>query len=542
MIDVIVIGGGVAGLVAARECAHIGLSVTILETTDAVGGAVASHEVAGLTLDSGAESFAVRRGSVADFVAGLGLTEQIVAPNPAGAWLCLPADHRSARSGKGKSTNERHAADVAGAGVLSVPLPKTGVLGIPASPLADDVRRVIGWGGAWRAYLDRVMPVLKIGREQSLGDMVEKRMGRRVLERLVEPVASGVYSAAAADLEVDVVAPGLNAALTTTGSLSGAVLALRSAAPAGSAVAGLRGGMSSLIGALIADLTHFGVEIHTNTTVTQLDRIGAAETSGWAVTSLTSVPAQPSEPVSVEPAPAESTPTTDVPATDVSTPADTPESAEPTTLNARFVIVAAPGASALDLLAPLGEDFAALAALDWPEPAAVELATLVIDAPALDAHPRGTGVLVAAGTPGVSAKALTHVSAKWEWVAQAAGAGRHVLRLSYGRFNETNPAEGLSDAEFSALALRDASIILGVDLDPAAVQGFARTPWHNALSPATLGARERVQRVRETVEAVPGLEVTGAWLAGTGLASVIPDALAAASRTRHASLGLGGER
>ncbi|HZK59878.1 MAG TPA: FAD-dependent oxidoreductase, partial [Cryobacterium sp.] len=162
MRDVLVIGGGVAGLVAARACAHVGLSVTVLEATDAVGGAVAAHEVAGLTLDSGAESFAVRGNAVAEFVAGLGLADEVVAPNPAGAWLHLPAN---------------------GSGAVSVPLPKAGVLGIPASPLADDVRRVIGWGGAWRAYLDRLMPVLTIGREHSLGDLVRKRMGRRGAER-----------------------------------------------------------------------------------------------------------------------------------------------------------------------------------------------------------------------------------------------------------------------------------------------------------------------------------------------------------------------
>ena len=162
----------------------------------------------------------------------------------------------------------------------------------------------------------------------------------------------------------------------------------------------------------------------------------------------------------------------------------------------------------------------------------------MIDAPALDAHPRGTGVLVAAGTPGVTAKALTHVSAKWEWVAEAAGAGRHVIRLSYGRAGEVNPAAGLDDAELQALALRDASALLGVDLAVGAVRGFARTVWGDTLSPATIGAQARVVGVRDVVADTPGLEVTGAWLAGTGLASVIPDALGAASRTSHAALGI----
>lgn len=562
MSDVIVIGGGIAGLVAARECAHLGLKVTIYEATDAIGGAVATHEVAGLTLDAGAESFAVRKGAVADFVAGLGLADEIVAPNPAGAWLLLP----------GTSAGSANPP-------VSVPLPKTGVLGIPGSPLAEDVRRVIGWRGAWRAYADRLIPVLKIGREHNLGELVRKRMGRRVLERLVEPVANGVYSAPATDLEVDVVAPGLNAALTTTGSLSGAVLAMRSSAPAGAAVGGLNGGMSRLVTALVADLEHFGAQIVTGARVTALSRTdadggtatdaaagpdagpdqhGAAgpestdatRASRWTVTvtepltprdsASTQEPTRPGEdsPGSAHEADAPSSATPEAAVTDAGLPAGMAN--DPTgathTAETRFVIVAVPGAAAVQLLAPLSPDLAAVATLDWPQPTAVELATLVIDAPALDSHPRGTGVLVAAGDTGVAAKALTHVSAKWDWVAKTAGTGRHVIRLSYGRAGEPGPSIELSDAEFQALALHDASVILGTELGASVVVGFARTPWNNALSPATIGARERVKSVEEAVAAEDGLDVTGAWLAGTGLASVIPHALATASRIRHAAL------
>ena len=493
MKDVIVIGGGVAGLIAARACARVGLSVTVLEATGVPGGALGSHQVADLTLDSGAESFAVRRDAVAEFIADLGLSDEVVAPNPAGAWLHLPDD---------RVPN----------GSVSVPLPKAGVLGIPGSPLADDVRRVIGWSGAWRAYADRLMPVLTIGREHSLGELVRKRMGRRVLERLVEPVTAGVYSSAADDLEIDVVAPGLNSALTVTGSLSGAVLSLRSGAPAGSNVAGLRGGMFRLVTALVADLAHFGAEIVTDAPVTALQRSGTEDAPTWTATCA---------------------------APDTAADADAPAAPAPeTTLDARFVIIATPGAQALGLLAGLSPAHAALADLDWPQPTAIELATIVIDAPELDLHPRGTGVLVAAATPGVTAKALTHVTAKWEWLAEAAGPGRHVIRLSYGRAGQDSPTAGLRDDELLALSLADARTILGVNLDATAVRGFARTVWGDALSPATVGAPERVDQVREVVAATPGLELTGAWLAGTGLASVIPDAVAAASRTRHEALGI----
>ncbi len=491
MIDVLVIGGGVAGLVAARECAQVGLKVTIIEATDAVGGPVAGHTLDGLSLDSGAESFAVRGGTVAAFVEDLGLTDQVVVPNAAGAWLHLPALSAPTDA------------------PVSVPLPKAGVLGIPGSPLADDVRRVIGWSGSLRAYLDRLMPVLTIGREHSLGDLVKKRMGQRVLDRLVEPVASGVYTTSAVDLEIDVVAPGLNRALTTAGSLSGAVAALRAGAPAGSNVGGLLGGMASLPAAIVAALEHHNVTLLTGTTAEALARSGTDDAPTWDVTV-----ARPAEDADAD-------------------QADTLD-----LLTARYVIVATQGAQALRLVNPLGAEFDALAELDWPAPTAVTLATLVLDAPDLDAHPRGTGVLVSIDAPDVTAKALTHVTAKWAWVAEAAGPGRHVVRLSYGRAGLPNPTDDLSDDELQALALKDASSLLGVSLPKNCVRAFARTEWRDALSPATLGAPERAQQVREAVAGVQDLEITGAWLAGTGLASVIPHALEAGDRIRHAALGL----
>ena len=39
---VVVIGGGIGGLIAARECAKVGMRVTVLEASDAVGGATNS--------------------------------------------------------------------------------------------------------------------------------------------------------------------------------------------------------------------------------------------------------------------------------------------------------------------------------------------------------------------------------------------------------------------------------------------------------------------------------------------------------------------
>src|SRR5690606_30249852 len=136
-------------------------------------------------------------------------------------------------------------------GGIAAPLPKGGVLGIPAVAFAKDVVRIIGWRGAWRAYTDRMRPLLTIGQERSLGRLVRTRMGDLVHDRLVAPVTAGVYSANPDDIDVDIAAPGLNAEMSASGSLSGGVANLlgrraeRAAGKApGSAVEGLAGGMS----------------------------------------------------------------------------------------------------------------------------------------------------------------------------------------------------------------------------------------------------------------------------------------------------------
>lgn len=199
----VVVGGGISGLLAARELARAGVRTTVLEASRAWGGCVGSHVVAGLTLDSGAESFATRSSAVADLAAELDLTGQIVAPEPGGAWVQLPDGPRE--------------------------LPRTGVLGIPANPWDPEVRRSLGLPGSLRASLDKLLPATlgTTADATSVSALVRARMGRRVLERLVAPVVGGVHSADPDVLDIDMVAPGLRAGIREHGSLAAAVAAQR---------------------------------------------------------------------------------------------------------------------------------------------------------------------------------------------------------------------------------------------------------------------------------------------------------------------------
>ncbi|MGO2004355.1 MULTISPECIES: protoporphyrinogen oxidase [Micrococcaceae] len=471
----IVVGGGIAGLVAARELSLTGHHVDVFDASSRFGGSVASHEVAGLKLDAGAESFAVRSTAVAELATELGLEASIQTPNPAGSWLYHAADH--AKRG----------------GPRALRMPATALLGIPADPWAEDVKAVIGAAGCVRAATDLAMPVTRRQAKEpiSLGELVQARMGQAVLDGLVTPIVAGVHSADPTTLDVDTVAPGLRAAMVKHHSLARGVAALRASAPAGSAVAGLAGGMHRLIEALLDELKTAGTGLQVGSTVLSLARKAPTEgfsEGDWEVT----VEGQAA-----------------------------PETAE-------RVIIATPGPVAVDLLAGLLPDAAALRPKTGH---GIALVTLVVDQPELDAAPRGTGLLVAPGTPGVTAKALTHATAKWGWLADEAGPGTHVLRLSYGRLSDGPDTIPADDSVLGDIAISDASTLMGVRLSAADVVGWDVVRYDAALPFATTGHRDRVDAFRAALAEQPGLDVVGAWLAGTGLASVVADTRARTSIT-----------
>ncbi|KDA06781.1 protoporphyrinogen oxidase [Microbacterium sp. CH12i] len=482
---VIVIGGGIGGLVAARECAKVGMHVTLVEAASTLGGAIRRAELDGVVVDAGAESYATRGGHVREVLDELALADRIVTPNPAGAWL------------------------VGVPGVEAAPLPKGGILGIPSNPFADDVRRIIGWSGAWRAYVDRLRPPLTIGQEHSLGKLVARRMGDKVRDRLVAPVTAGVYSAHPDDIDTEVAAPGLNEALTRAGSLSGGVVQLlaertdRAKKAPGSAVEALAGGMSALVDALEADLLKLGAVVRTGADVQALVREGER----WAV----------AFPVLPDAAKDEGAQGEGVDADPVIE-----------TLTADAVIIATTEPVARTLLAGHVADLGVAGTA--PE---IEIVSLLLDAPALDAAPRGTGVLTVPGSH--TAKALTHATAKWAWLRETAGA-RHIVRVSFGAQGEPAATAQLDDASAAQLALAEASKLLGVPLAASTLVSAHRARFTQAQPASLIGAADRRRAIRSAVQKVEGLAVVGAWLAGTGLAQVVPDAKKESDRLRRSLL------
>ena len=411
---VLVVGGGIAGLVAARRLVLGGRDVTVLESADRLGGQVARHSVGGIDLDAGAESFATRGGTVADLATRIGLGGDIVRPAELPAWL-----YRADGTAK--------------------PLPATSVLGIPGVAFAQDVIDAIGLRAAVRAQLDVLLPSLIGSRSATIGELVRRRMGSAVVEQLVAPVVRGVHSMSADELALDRAVPGLRAALLRDGSLTHAVRRMAMNAAPGSRVAGIRGGIVRLVDELEADLERFGVEVRLNSRVSEL-------TSAGLTVGRDRLAGQ--------------------------------------------VLVAASGVG-----------------VEADPGRRLTLVTLVVDQTELDAAPRGTGVLVAEGAPGVEARALTHLTVKWPWLAERAG-GLHALRLSY---------DG-APQDAALRAPRDAAALLGMPI--GRVVDTASVTW------------ERAAPRRHSVD---GIRYVGEAGAGTGLAAVIGQAEAEADELLRGS-------
>ncbi len=105
------------------------------------------------------------------------------------------------------------------------------IFGIPGSPLSPHTRAAMGSAGAARVYLDRLKPLLAIGEEHNLAQLVRARMGRSALDVLVRPVTRRELDCEPEDVDIRDVAPGLLQAMSRVGSLSLGVLELASADP-----------------------------------------------------------------------------------------------------------------------------------------------------------------------------------------------------------------------------------------------------------------------------------------------------------------------
>lgn len=198
---VVVIGGGLSGLTAAHRVAqlangsHHPVEVIVLEAKDRIGGAIWTRRVDGFTLEGGADSFITNKPWGVDLCRELGLGDRLITPD---------AQHRRSfviRQGK------------------LCPVPEGFVLMAPhrLGPLLTTP--ILSWRGKLRMLLDLVIPRQGDDADESLASFAKRRYGREALERLIQPLVGGIYTADPNELSLKATLPQFLAMEREHGSL-----------------------------------------------------------------------------------------------------------------------------------------------------------------------------------------------------------------------------------------------------------------------------------------------------------------------------------
>ncbi|MEU6315617.1 protoporphyrinogen oxidase [Streptomyces sp. NPDC047014] len=432
-------------------------------------------ELAGAPVDLGAESMLARRPEAVALARAVGLGDAIEEPATATARLWTRGALR--------------------------PMPSGHVMGVPGdlAPLAAS--GVLSAEGLARVEAEAGLPPAEVGEDVAVGEFVAARMGREVVDRLVEPLLGGVYAGDAYSISMRAAVPALFDAVRAHPTLTEAVRALQSAAArraaaehttvtgaaaTGAFFAGISGGIGRLPLAVADACRAAGARILTGTPVREIGRTP----EGWRIT------------------------------------------ADGEVLDADAVVLAVPAGPAarlLDTLAP-----AAASELDRIAYASMALVTLAFrraELPEAVTASGASGFLVPP-VDGRTIKASTFSSNKWAW--SGADPELFLLRTSVGRHGDEGDLHK-DDAELVDVSLRDLGEAVGIAARPVA---STVTRWDGGLPQYPVGHLARVARIRGAVAALPGLAVCGAQYDGVG----IPACVASAGKAAEAVLAALGAR
>lgn len=453
---VVVIGGGIAGLAAAHRLLDGGARVTLLEASERVGGKLLPGEIAGARVDLGAESMLARRPEAVALAREAGLTDRLQPPATASASLWTRGALR--------------------------PMPKGHVMGVPGT--ASALAGVLSEEGLHRIERDAELPRTEVGEDVAVGEYVAARVGREVVDRLVEPLLGGVYAGDAYRISLRSAVPQLFQAARTHDSLTEAVREIQAkvaaAGQTGPVFMGIEGGVGQLPLAVAESVRARGGEIRTGTPVTELRRVAAEQPgTAWRVV------------------------------------------ADGRVLHADAVVVALPAPAAAGLLR--AEAPAAAAELGAVEYASMALVTLAYRRAGIRL-PEGSGFLVPP-VDGRTIKASTFASQKWGWIADE-NPDLLVLRTSVGRYGETEVLRR-ADEDLVDVSRHDLREATGLDAAPVETRV---TRWTDGLPQYPVGHHARVARIRAHIAELPGLAVCGAAYDGVGIPACIASAYAAVDR------------
>jgi len=195
-IDVLVIGAGLSGLVAAYRARRVGLSVAVFEQRQRPGGVIGSERRSGALFERGPNS-------------GLDTTPLINA-------MLDDLGIRAERVDGSKASSRRYV--VRGGQLVALPMSPGAFLKTP----------LFSFGAKLRLFGEPFVGKAPVDAEESIAQFVRRRLGQEFLDYAIEPFVAGIYAGDPETLSVPAAFPKLHALEQRYGSLiKGALMGAR---------------------------------------------------------------------------------------------------------------------------------------------------------------------------------------------------------------------------------------------------------------------------------------------------------------------------
>jgi protoporphyrinogen/coproporphyrinogen III oxidase len=452
MIRIAIIGGGISGLTAAftlEESRRAGaLEYTLYESSPNPGGVLRTEHIDGCIVEAGPDSFISEKPWASDLCRTLGLGDQLIGSND--------ADRKTYILVRGRL----------------IPMPDGLMFMVPTKILPTGFSPLFSWSTKLRMAKELFHPPRAAAADESVASLVERHYGAEMVDRLADPLLSGVYGGEAANLSVRAVLARFAEMERTHGSLGRAMLAARKKMPrpankpASPLFTSLKNGMQQLVETLVPRLNP--ASLVTNASVESIQR----EAAGWNVGVY-------------------------------------PEERGTGSNSDRFdvVILALPALAAAKLLSTCSPELSAeLAAIGYSSSITVGLG---YDRNVRQSLPPGFGFLVPR-SEGKRLLAATFVHNKFP---HRAPDDRALLRCFFAGSNAENIWQ-LSDDEIIAIVRTELQQIVGLRAEPL----FARVyKWKSAMAQYGVGHLDRLDRIERLRQQLPGLALAGNGYRGIGV-------------------------
>ncbi len=228
VVDVAVVGGGIAGLAAAFELQQRGLSVRVLDAAPQPGGVIRTERFDGWVIDGGPDALLIQKPAAVALCRELGLGDRLVS-------TLLPRTAYVLRDGRLR------------------PLVEGSFLGFPIRVGALARSSLFTWGGKLRMAAEIFVPR---GHEDdaSIAGFVRRRFGNEAVDYLAEPLLAGIHAGDAERLSMRALFPRLLDAERQSGSVLRSLRGLRIAPSPRGAFVSLPGGVGELVDTLVSAL------------------------------------------------------------------------------------------------------------------------------------------------------------------------------------------------------------------------------------------------------------------------------------------------